>query len=117
MENGQFVYDSGEYLCLAFTIKKLGPREVELSDYTEQLHLWQERFKNSVMIEDFIREHDDHGKLHIHGIIYVKKNFYKKRLQIDGYYVHTTDMYSKEQWFQYMLKSQPGLIRNDQYMF
>lgn len=115
--NSEFTYDSGEYLCLSLNIKKTGSRYVELTDYTELLAEWKERFGNNVIIEDFITENDSLGKLHLHGIIYVRKNFYKKRLYKTGFHIYCTDMYNKDQWIQYMLKSQPQLIDNTKYMF
>lgn len=110
--DGEFVYDSGEYMALAFTIKKLGPRRVDLCEYTEVIASWKNKFSNSVMIEDFISEFDSSNKLHVHGIIYVRKNFFKRRLQVKGFHVYTTDMYSKDQWLLYMHK-----VDNNQYMF
>lgn len=114
-----FVYDSGEYLALALTMKKLGPRHVQLSDYTEVLAKWKDKFNNNIMIDDFYTENDSNGKLHLHGVIYVKKNFYKKRLQTDGYYIYTTDIYMKQQWLDYCYKSQQLNVNldNKQYMF
>lgn len=112
-----FWYDSGEYLCLTLNMKKTGGRDVLLTDYTEVLANWKDRFGNNVLIEDFITEKDSLGKLHLHGIIYVKKNFYKKRLYTPGFHITSSDMYCKEQWIQYMLKQQPQSIDNKQYMF
>jgi len=106
-----FEYDPSEFLSLAVTIKKLTNDPVML-DYVNIINEWQD--KRFIISSDFIFEKDSKGKLHLHGIIVVRKNFYKRKLQTIGYHVYTTDIYDIEVWKNYINKC--SRIDNDKYM-
>lgn len=128
-EEGTFVYDQGEYIPLAYTVKKIiqSPNEVDWSEYVQVISSW-EKFGNHVRVYNPYYEYDSQNILHIHGIMLVKKNFYKKRLQIKGFHVYTTDIYDLEKWKEYITKDQDNQLGflfkerlkkydNTQYMF
>lgn len=96
-------YESSEFKALAFTIKKLkDPKNATVKDYIEVLCKW---LKLDVDIQAGEYERDSTNVLHIHGIIVVKKNFYKRRLQVEGYHVYIRDIYDKTSWLRYINKT------------
>lgn len=113
-ENGQFIYDKGEFIPLAFTVKKLGSKN-EMEDYIPVFEKWSHL--TGVGMYPVYYEEDSKGILHAHGIILVQKNFYKKRLQTEGYYIYTTDCYHIENWHSYIQKSQYFVPKNNVYLF
>lgn len=111
---GDFTYDRGEYIPLAYTIKKCGgnPTKVE---YLELLGKWSNFPNNGVIVYEPYFEEDSLGKLHVHGILLCKKHFWKNKFQTYGYSIYTTDIYCLEGWMSYINKTIP--INNKNYMF
>lgn len=116
-DDGTFVYDSGRYMALALTMKRLkSPFQVKEEDYLKVLAQWNHHF--DIFIYEPYFERDDDGILHLHSIIVVPKNFYKKKLQTKDFYVYTTDLYYKEGWEKYISKvEKTKKIDNTVYMF
>lgn len=46
-------------------------------------------------------EYDQHGILHIHGVISVPERFYVMKLLQRGYNIHITDITDNHQWLMY----------------
>lgn len=99
---GEFVYEPSEYLALAVTVKAHFPDPCE-EDYNNVTARWTNQFHIGVLPPYF--EKDKLNKLHMHTIIYVKKNFYKRRLQTTNYHVYTRDIFNLEGWSKYCSKS------------
>lgn len=110
----EFEYDKSEFICLAFTIKKLkDPKNAKLSDYSEVLDHW---LNLGVDLFEVQSEVDTADVLHVHGRLVVRKNFYKKRLQTFGYHVFIRDIFYEQGWKRYINKQQDN-IDNKVYMF
>lgn len=102
-----FEHTPSDLCCLAFTVKILGCAvEGSVEDYQQNiLNRWA-RLAGVTLREPYF-EKDSSGCLHMHGIIYVRKGFYKKRLQTPGYYIHVKDCYDIDQWLEYCQKTAP----------
>lgn len=94
-----------------FTYKKLkqDPSEEEYKAIVKQLES-----KGEVI--SYVSEEDSKGKLHIHGVIRLrKKNPYFKSLNFEGFHSKYEPIYDLDGWNRYMLKH--NKIDNKQYMF
>lgn len=108
MTDTSYMHDSGEYKSVSFTVKKnSGPSSsVTKESYAPVL----EHFNRYAIVQPPYYEHDSSGRLHMHGILSVKKGFYKRRLQVPGFYVYTTDCVHIEQWLEYCKKCDPDYL-------
>jgi len=50
-------------------------------------------------------EADPKGILHYHGVIRIKKNFYRKSLCVRGFHVYLTPCFNVYGWFDYCFKN------------
>lgn len=87
----------------AFTIKKLGgkPNSITLADYSDVLELYAKSGKISHSTE----ERDSSGRLHIHGILELKKHFFIKKLCRNGFHMKFDELFDEEGWRRYINKS------------
>lgn len=87
----------------AFTVKKLGgePQAVLFKDYEDVI----DHYKKMGYIKDIDFEYDDQGRLHIHGIILLRKGFYRKKLCMKGYHIKLEQIYDEKGWLKYIHKS------------
>jgi len=116
----EFIYDASEFLSLAFTMKKITNEGNTQDYYQDILCTWAYKYNVYPVAMEY--EQDSTGKLHAHGIITIRKNFLKRKLQVKGCYVYTTDIYDIEKWKRYITKGKhdgefEGGIDNTQYMF
>lgn len=87
----------------AFTVKKLGPRELnDLPEYWK----WLAKVEQECIVSRKYYETDSDGNLHMHGIILVRKNFYLKKLCMKGYHVKFEELYDYDGWVKYITKDQ-----------
>jgi len=114
-ENCYFKYDSSDFMNLAFTMKKLSEINNTEQYYNDIIKHWSEKHGAVCVAMQF--EFDKIHKLHAHGIITVRKHFYKRKLQIQGCYIYITDIYDIDKWKSYINKQQEQKIDNDIYMF
>lgn len=87
-------------LAFAYTIKHNtdAPTAEDYIPFFEKL----EHYK--VNIEYKISELDSKGRLHYHGIIYLTKGFYRKKLCVKGLHVKLVEIYDKSGWTKYIHK-------------
>lgn len=118
---GKVNYESSEFKCLAFTLKKLRkPREATEFDYGEVISKWIEK---GVIIEASKFELPESKRLHVHGILVLKKNFNKDRLKTYDFSLKLRDIYNWDGWSNYIKKDEEDSgtkieeIKNDVYMF
>lgn len=116
MSSLEFMYDPSEFHALAFTVKKLSNDRVSISDYQANvLHKWS---RLGVHVQEPYFEDDSEGKLHMHGVLYARKNYFKKKLMVQGYYVYLTDIWNLDRWLEYCAKvKHTQEIDNTLYMF
>lgn len=100
----------------AFTIKKLGrPSDTCLLDYANVLEQWT---KNpQVKVKEAVLERDSKGKLHVHGIATIKKNFYRHKLGVHGFNMKLDEIYDEQGWERYLHKQFKQKVDNSQYLF
>jgi len=103
------------YASWAFTIKKLGgkPGDIKLVDYTEILDI----FGKKGIVKHCVDEKDPSGRLHLHGIVQLKKGFFRKSLCLQSYHVHLVEIYNEAPWLKYMNKEKDEPFINTQYAF
>jgi len=89
----------------AFTFKKLGNGYVLPKDYDQVIRV----LNRYGYVDCHFYERDSLGKLHVHGIVQLRKGFMRKRLAIQGFHMHLVEMYERQGWEKYILK--------DEYLF
>lgn len=121
------MHEPSEFKAICFTAKKNSGNAEDVTEdsYGPLILHWEKHCH----VHPPYYEKDSKGRLHMHGILMVKKGFYKKRLQCTGFYVFTTDCQHLEQWLNYCAKADPMYILvkqlrqerreidNTQYMF
>lgn len=86
--------------CFAFTVKKLGGNTAKLEDYVPVVcHL-----RDFGFLKHIEYEYDSHGKLHIHGIIMLRRGFYRKKLCVQGFHMKLELIYDEKGWEDYIIK-------------
>jgi len=84
----------------AFTVKKLGLGEVLVTDYISVMDV----FRKFGYVDCHHYERDSLGKLHIHGIVLLRKGFLRKRLCVNGFHLKLVEIYNRAGWELYINK-------------
>lgn len=87
------------FVAYAYTVKNLGS-EMD-ADYTP---FFDRLSKYDIKVEFKVKEFDKHGKSHFHGILYLPKGFWRKRIMVHGYHIKLVEVYNKEGWIKYIHK-------------
>lgn len=88
-------------ISFAYTVKTLGKRDVTSADYQP----FFDRLNNlGIKVEYKIPEKDTKGKLHYHGILYLRKGFFRKRICLKGFHVKLDELYDRKGWLKYIHK-------------
>lgn len=113
MQNENYEENRSQDVAWSFTVKKLGGQhsEVSIIDYTDVIN----KFKTLGFIKDIESEDDSNGRVHIHGIILLRKGFYRKRLTTPGFSIRLDEIYNEQGWVNYIYKGK--MINNNEYMF
>lgn len=86
-------------ICYAYTIKSLGSNlDADYSAFFDKVE------KYGIKLEFKIHERDSKGKAHYHGILYLEKGFWRKRLCCKGFRLQLEEPRSKEAWIKYIHK-------------
>lgn len=92
------------YVTYAVTIRRNDKQDATETDYIPMLdHL----IKSGVVIHELVYENDSgktYAGMHVHGVLYIKKHFYRKRLMKDGFHIKMEEIYSWEGWQKYINK-------------
>ncbi len=87
-----------------FTIKKLGAnKQVNEKSYNK---FWRLLKDEGAQLEYFFAEYDSKGKLHYHGLILLRKHYYRKRLYPYGYSLLIRKCTDANGWYTYCTKDQ-----------
>lgn len=73
------------------------------SDYLSIRTKWMKEF-NGVNLHTYFFEKE--GGCHLHGIITLPRNFYRKRLMQKGLHIHMIPLFAVEGWLEYCKKNQ-----------
>lgn len=84
-------------IAFAYTVKTLTSN----NDYQV---FFDKLSKLSVKVEYKISELDSKGKLHYHGILYLDKGFYRKRICVSGFHVKLVELHDRVGWLKYIHK-------------
>lgn len=88
-------------IAFAYTVKVLGKADATKEDYAP---FFDKLAKLTIPIEYKILERDSHGKIHFHGIIYLKKGFFRRRICLKGFHVKLEELYDRKGWLRYIHK-------------
>jgi hypothetical protein len=83
----------------AYTIKSLGSElEADYEPFFKKLDYFK------ITVEYKIKEFDKSGKSHYHGILYLPKGFFRKRIILKGFHLKLEELYNKAGWIRYIHK-------------
>ncbi len=83
----------------AYTVKSLG------KDLNANYAAFFARLlKFGIRIEYKVGERDSLGKWHYHGIIYLEKGFYRKKISLKGFHCKLVELHNKKGWVKYIYK-------------
>jgi len=87
----------------AFTVKKLGSH---ISEITEKSYepFFKKLYKFGKEVFK-MAELDPHGRLHYHGIIWLKRNFFRKKLRTKGFHWCLRSVWDMSSWIVYCYKN------------
>lgn len=87
------------HIAFAYTIKNLGTDlDADYSPFFTKLR------KFGIKSEFNIKEFDSKGKAHYHGILYLQKGFFRKRIMIKGYHIKLKELQDRDGWVKYIHK-------------
>jgi len=85
----------------AFTVKKLGSKLPSYEDYVPVI----ERYQSSGFIKQIEQETDSTGRLHLHGIILLRRGFFRKFMCVEGFHTRLDQIYNEKGWESYITKT------------
>lgn len=100
----------------AFTVKMLGARLPTSKDYADVLA----KYRDFGFIKTVEAEYDSLGRMHLHGIIMLRRGFHRKRLCTTGFHLKLESIYDEHGWVDYITKSVGPKNKphpNNNYMF
>lgn len=89
-----------KFIAFAYTLK-LNSLTATKADYAT---FFDKLKKFNIECEYKIMEYDASGRLHYHGIIYLPKGFFRKRICIPGMHIKLVELYSRDGWLSYIKK-------------
>lgn len=92
-----------DHKAYAYTIKR-NCRRNDPNTKEHYVPFFDRLKKLNIGIEYKVLEKDKRGRLHYHGILYLKKGFYRKRLMMDGLHLKLKEIYDKSGWVKYIHK-------------
>lgn len=92
-----------DFVAFAYTVKFNKPlldppTDADYKPFFDRLD------KYKIRVEFKISELDKRGHLHYHGILYLRKGFYRKRCCIPGMHIKLDELYDKKGWVKYIHK-------------
>lgn len=91
--------DRSRFVAYAYTVKALGTNlDANYTPFFDKLS------KFSIKVEYKISERDSKGKIHYHGILYLEKGFFRKRICCNGFHIKLKEVTSREGWIKYIHK-------------
>lgn len=88
-------------IAFAYTVKALGAFDIATSAYEP---FFNRLDKLGIQVEYKVSENDSLGKLHFHGIMYLPKGFYRKRIMVNGFHIKLKEVTNKTGWIKYIHK-------------
>lgn len=90
-----------DLIAFAYTVKTLGASDCTEADYAP---FFDKIAKFGITCEYKIPEKDKNGKLHYHGILYLKKGFFRKRIMCKLFHIKLVELYDRKGWMKYIHK-------------
>lgn len=94
------IIESSEYKSYGFTVRANSSNRADYSPFFNLIA----KFKNHVTLECKYEEYGKHDWLHYHGVLAIKKRFYRKRLVIPGFHLKLEEIYNIKGWHKYITK-------------
>lgn len=88
-------------VAYAYTVKYLKNKTEEATAYER---FFDKLSKFGIKVEYKVAERDRHGKLHYHGIIYIEKGFFRRRLITENISLKLEEIYDRSGWIKYISK-------------
>lgn len=89
------------FISFAYTVKTLGKADVTEADYDP---FFKRLDDFGINVEYKVSEKDSKGKLHYHGILYLRKGFFRKRICLHGFHIKLEELYDRKGWIKYIYK-------------
>lgn len=106
--------ERSEQIAWCFTVKyNKHDHEVTLETYQVVLDL----FTKYGFVKYVESETDSKGVLHLHGILMLRKGFFRRRLVLPNYHLHLMECTSEDQWLKYITKQSPVATPKIPYLF
>lgn len=97
------------HIAYAYTVKALGLVTITPEDYKK----FFDRLSNfGIEIEYKVGETGKQKKFHYHGILYLEKGFFRKKLCLQGYHLKLKPIYNKKGWLRYIHKDVKEKIKH-----
>lgn len=101
--SANFTINTSDSIPFAYTVKKLNsaldfPKESDYEPFFSKLA------KFNIPVEYKVAEQDSKNHLHYHGIMYLKKGFFRKRLVVKGIHLKLDEVYDRAGWLKYISK-------------
>lgn len=90
-----------DFIAFAYTVKTLGTTDVTEADYAP---FFEKLSHFKIQVEYKVGEKDKCGKLHYHGILYLPKGFFRKRIMCQKFHIKLVELYDKKGWMKYIHK-------------
>jgi hypothetical protein len=84
--------------CYTLKLNRLGATAADYDTFFDKC------LKFNIKVEYKITELDSSGRLHYHGILYLKKGFFRKRICVPGMHIKLVECNNKEAWMNYIHK-------------
>lgn len=87
----------------AITMKFNGTEEPDIFMYENLLKRWK---RLDVHVPLRMYERDSHGRLHLHGLVRMPKNFWRGKLHSKNLHYKISSIFNRERWIRYCKKNQ-----------
>lgn len=96
-----YEFKKSNLVAYAYTVKVLSNKTMDPNYEQDVFSRWR---KLGVEFDCSVSERDSKGKLHYHGIIYLRKGFYRRKLVVRGYHMKLEELYDRAGWIRYIEK-------------
>lgn len=97
--------NKSEFVAWAFTVKVNKTLQAAPTK-TEYIPFFDKLTRLGIEVECKYGEKDKRGHLHYHGILRIKKGFYRPRLHTKGMMVYLKELTDRKGWMKYIQKDQ-----------
>jgi len=93
-------FDTSVNVAYAFTYKFLGNKPNDVKTYLPVIT----NLNNNGYVKFCKSEKDSKDRIHIHGIVLLRKGFFRKKLIVQGFHGHFSEITNEAVWLKYCSK-------------